>query len=537
MEVNIAGPSLEALFALVESLGGWRHYMRDSSTAPEMMRAAPSDALVRKHPRAALANAFYKAKMGEPATARFELNRWDGLLEDQLSQDGNLALERLLVDAHVSVYEDKSFQTSDAFALRRALNAIPDDDLMAQALACNHLCTVALHLGDFDKAQDYAEQAIRLFRQAGAEFGSLHLHTHLGQIRMMRGDLLGAEAQYLDMEDRLEHLPGNPEWLIAVGRTLRAEVAYEINELDRSEHMMKLAFGAVEQKDAWFDILIAAYRVRTRLAYAKGGLPAALEALSHGEKIAGKRDMPRLHRLMQIERVRALTLSNELDAARSVMLEINLSPERLTWEDSDDWALRQGTTFVAMARWMVRARRASAALEFIGPAEDFAIRGGQLLSLAKLRVISATAHWKLGARTEATSSLLSAIRLLGQQPFRRFILDEGPDIYPIVQAALDGIHVVVPPSRDQRHRLSEFTHYWATKGRRPAQSPDEGGSTLRKRYLELLALGHSNKEMAQVMGVSLNTVKYHLKQIFSELDAENRTRAVQRARDLGLLDS
>jgi LuxR family maltose regulon positive regulatory protein len=510
--------------------------MRDSSAAPEMMRAVPDTALVQRYPLAALANAFYKAKMGEPAVARFELNRCDGLLSDRLSQNGDLALERLLVDTHVSVYEDKSFQTSDAFALRRALNDLPQDDLMGQALACNHLCTMALHLGDFDKAQDYAEQAIRLFRQSGAEFGSLHLHTHLGQIRLMRGDLLGAETQYIDMEDRLERLPGNPEWLIAVGRTLRAEVAYEMNALDRSEGMMKLAFGAVEQNDAWFDILIAAYRVRTRLAYARGGLPAALEALSHGEKIARQRGMPRLHRLIQIERVRALTLSNELDAAGGVMSEIDLSPERLAWGDSDDWALRQGSTFVAMARWMVRARRARAALEFIGPAEDFAIRGGQLLSLAKLRVIAASAHWKLGARMEATSSLLSAIRLLGQQPFRRFILDEGPDMRPIVQAALDGIHVAVPPSRDQRQRLSEFTLFWATKGRKPTLSSDEDGVILRKRYLELLALGHSNKEMAQVMGVSVNTVKYHLKRIFSELDVQNRTRAVQRARDLGFLD-
>ena len=37
------------------------------------------------------------------------------------------------------------------------------------------------------------------------------------------------------------------------------------------------------------------------------------------------------------------------------------------------------------------------------------------------------------------------------------------------------------------------------------------------------------------MGVTVDTVKYHLKKIFHDLRAENRTRAVQRARDLGLL--
>jgi ATP/maltotriose-dependent transcriptional regulator MalT len=189
-----------------------------------------------------------------------------------------------------------------------------------------------------------------------------------------------------------------------------------------------------------------------------------------------------------------------------------------------------------MARWLVRARRARQALDFIGPAEDFAIRGGQLLSLAKLRVIAASAHWNLGARTEATNSLLSAIRLLGRQPFRRFILDEGPQMRFIVQAALNGDHVSVSPTRDQRRRLSELTHHWATQERAGRTRSGAEEAALRGRYLELLALGYSNKEMAQVMGVTVNTVKYHLKHIFRELDADNRTRAVQRARDLGLIE-
>lgn len=526
-----------AVLADLEEAGGWRRFMRDSSDAPDIAAADLSSEEIRAFPQAALGAAFYKAKMGDPRGARGLLQGFDAICRSSAPSCAALSRDRLLVEAHVAVYEDKAFKTADAFNLRRVLRHLPEDDLIGRALACNHLCTMALHLGDFDKAQDYAEQSIRLFRQDEAEFGSLHLLTHLGQIRLLRGDLRGAAAQYREMEERLARLPGNPEWLIAVGRVLHAEVAYETNDLARAAEMMRRAFDAVERKDAWFDILISAYRVRTRLAYAEAGLPGALDALSHGERIARERGMPRLRRLMQIERVRVLTLSDEVEAARAMMAEIGLSPENLSWEENDDWALRQGSTFVAMARWLVRARRARQALDFIGPAEDFAIRGGQLLSLAKLRVIAASAHWNLGARTEATNSLLSAIRLLGRQPFRRFILDEGPQMRFVVQAALNGDHVSVRPTRDQRRRLSELTHFWATQERvgRPAGGTDEAAP--RERYLALMALGHSNKEMAQIMGVSVNTVKYHLKHIFRELDADNRTRAVQRARDLGLIET
>jgi LuxR family maltose regulon positive regulatory protein len=48
-------------------------------------------------------------------------------------------------------------------------------------------------------------------------------------------------------------------------------------------------------------------------------------------------------------------------------------------------------------------------------------------------------------------------------------------------------------------------------------------------YLELLALGMSNKEIGRTMGVSINTVKYHLKSIFKQLRVDNRTQAVVEA--------
>ncbi len=523
--------------ANIEDGGGWRFFMRHAADMAVATAPPLTSEIIARHPRAALGLVFFRAKMGDPAGARAAFGLCSSVLPRQLQQDPSFRADLALVDTHVAVYEDKAFHASDAERLQEAEQWLRSDDLIGHALACNHLCTIALHLGDFDKAQDYAEQSMRLFREDGAEFGSLHLHTHLGQIRLMRGDLDGAEALYQKMEERLARLPGNTEWLIAAGRVLRAEVAYETNDLERANEMMGLAFNAVEHKDAWFDILNAAYRVKTRLAYAEAGLPGALEALTHAEHNARDRNMPRLYRLMQIERIRALTLSNEIGAAAHVMKDTGLSRDQLGWEDNDDWALRQGTTFVAAARWMVRARRAREALKFIGPAEDFAIRGGQLLSLAKLRVIAANAHWRLGAGTEATGSLLSAIRLLGGQPFRRFILDEGSDMQFIVQAALDGDHVSVPATREQRRRLMELTHSWATSRRAGSAADASGQDRLRDRYLELLALGHSNKEIARIMGVSTNTVKYHLKQIFRDLHADNRTRAVQRARDLGLIAS
>jgi DNA-binding CsgD family transcriptional regulator len=53
--------------------------------------------------------------------------------------------------------------------------------------------------------------------------------------------------------------------------------------------------------------------------------------------------------------------------------------------------------------------------------------------------------------------------------------------------------------------------------------------------LQELAAGRSNKEIAQRLGVSPNTVKTHVARLYEKLEARRRTDAIARARALGIL--
>ena len=55
------------------------------------------------------------------------------------------------------------------------------------------------------------------------------------------------------------------------------------------------------------------------------------------------------------------------------------------------------------------------------------------------------------------------------------------------------------------------------------------------RVLERLAAGQSNKEIARALGLSPNTVKTHLANLFAKLEVSRRTQAIGKARELHLI--
>ncbi len=56
------------------------------------------------------------------------------------------------------------------------------------------------------------------------------------------------------------------------------------------------------------------------------------------------------------------------------------------------------------------------------------------------------------------------------------------------------------------------------------------------KVLERLGAGQSNKEIARTLGLSPNTVKTHVANLFAKLEVGRRTQAVGKARDLHLIE-
>ncbi len=107
-------------------------------------------------------------------------------------------------------------------------------------------------------------------------------------------------------------------------------------------------------------------------------------------------------------------------------------------------------------------------------------------------------------------------------------LDSGGFI-EILKKLEDGEYAVSP---DDTARLIEgLIHI--------SKDPLEGVDALTQREIEILSLvadGFSNREIAEKLMVSDNTIKYHMKKVLRKMGVHNRTEAVSSAIRSGIID-
>jgi DNA-binding NarL/FixJ family response regulator len=93
------------------------------------------------------------------------------------------------------------------------------------------------------------------------------------------------------------------------------------------------------------------------------------------------------------------------------------------------------------------------------------------------------------------------------------------------------------------HSVFLATSHSNGNGHVPESEPDvehDDGVGLTRREREILALvseGHSNRELAQMIWVTEQTVKFHLSNIYRKLDVSNRTEASRWAHQHRLVDT
>jgi len=163
--------------------------------------------------------------------------------------------------------------------------------------------------------------------------------------------------------------------------------------------------------------------------------------------------------------------------------------------------------------------------------ERSAQQGGRNRKLITIYVQQALIERAMGREKQALARVGKGLRLAAPEGYRRSFLDEG-------QAIVD----LLPPVRHVAPAfVDSLLEAFGDEGRRtkaevrPSVSLIEPLTERELEILRLIAAGRSNPEIAELLYLSLNTVKWHVKNLYGKLQAGNRIEAVARAQELDLL--
>lgn len=129
-------------------------------------------------PLTTLGLSVVSAKAGHLDAANHYLGiaeRADTAAPDTFTSD--LRVVRVLL----GLYFDRPACAEDLAALENDLTDIASTELVHRAMVLNMLSYNFLDRSDMDRALHYGHLAVQTFRDGGADFGAVHLYTHIGQ--------------------------------------------------------------------------------------------------------------------------------------------------------------------------------------------------------------------------------------------------------------------------------------------------------------------------------------------------------------------
>ena len=391
--------------------------------------------------------------------------------------------------------------------------------------------------GRLAEAERAFVSSIAGWRAAGQPTLTAWGRYELGQVQRAQGRL-DAAARTCQQALESTAVPGRPP-LPAAGPAYvgLAEVAYQRNELDTRAAACHRGHRAVPP-------------VRLHPAAGRGpgrrwrgsGRPAAIRPgpwRRSARPCRPRRARPGLLNPVPAQRARLLLAQGDLAAAARWTQETGLAAD-----DEPDYPREPG--HLVLARVLLaqdRPGQALALLDRLHAAAAAQDRVGSLIEVGALRALALAAS---GEEAAAVDALAGALTLACPQGYVRVFADEGPPM-----AALLGRLIAAQRAGAGRRRRSRSAAWPGSSARLTRRHVAPGRrrgaavtavpglvEQLTSRELEvlgMLAAGRSNQAIASQLVVTLDTVKKHVSHVLGKLGAANRTEAVARARELGLI--
>jgi LuxR family maltose regulon positive regulatory protein len=405
--------------------------------------------------------------------------------------------------------------------------------------ACNVRAYSAMSSGDYDAAHEMLVLARAHNEQGRARFSGGYTQAVTGLNLLMQGELHEAMDRF--RSDLAEHSNGDQSVSAAALVCGYLAALYDADDLSAAEALFAQYHDPIRE-GVLLDFAIVAYRSMARAHDALGHTAQASELLDEAESVAHQAHWPRLIRVVEWERVRRYLMRGEVDRAQLVASRINRKPEFSLPEGYLLFSMDNEDDQIARIRLAIHRSEHDVALRLLGDELTTAQRFGRMRRQIKLLALEAIAYHRRGNSKPAFRALRRALQLAEPRGFIRCFLEEGDALKELLGQLYPSLQ---DPARNSEP-VDAGLHRFAARllGRAGGLTPElsqpqpvaiDNLTDSERNILSFLARGASNKEMANQLFVSENTVKFHLKNIYSKLDAGSRLQAINTARRMGLV--
>ncbi|MGB3070715.1 MAG: LuxR C-terminal-related transcriptional regulator [Ottowia sp.] len=404
-------------------------------------------------------------------------------------------------------------------------------DQLLTSTSANLLAWTHLARGDYALAREVLGQ--RNAQQDGpvARLTGLCLE---GLLYTLEGRMTDAEHLYRQVLDaECEGAAGVQ--LSNLAAALLGDVLYELDELDAACNLLDPRMDLIEHTGIPEAILRAAI-VLASAHWLCGRRLEALAQLDRLEDYAFQRGLPRLHAHALCLRVRMQQQRGEMLAVSDALCKLDeLVAQRRGQDDSVSQEIMRLAERAQIAVHLNRGELALAADGLRDLLQRFHAMG-RLRPAAALMMQLGLVERNRGNEPAALPILVDALRM----GHRLGLIHTVLDVSRRVPAALHGLvesGVFDPVLNFYAQRLLKVADRKRTLKTTAQESAaqDKPLEPLKERELEILGLlaqALPNKKIARVLGLSPETVKWYLKNIYIKLGVTARDAAVARARDL-----
>jgi LuxR family maltose regulon positive regulatory protein len=437
----------------------------------------------------------------------------EALLGSVLAHQGRFASFRGQVEAAVGLSN-------------KALEIIPENEKNTRAFILSTLAVCATQSGEEDKILPLFEQSTSLYRQSGSRFISISAQATYAIQMIGFGSL--REAIRISTETIQEGLIlGNLIPVTGWAHFPLAEALFEQNRLSAAEKAIRegLRLVAEGQLSDYFGLMPA---LLARILFASGQVDESQAWMESALATSSSAIASENLRYIQSYQVHQWVQMGVLDRATRWVEAYRQRAEGEVIRDLEQ---------LTLAEVLLATGQVNESLRLLSVLGEKTLSHTQYATGINLRILKAWAHHALGDEPGALHELRRALDLGEPEGYIRPFVSRGELIAGPLRQML-GENVSPGPRAEYILRILE-----AFPQKTPARRPQEGQhpallAPLTPRemdVLRLLAVGLSNREIAEKLYLSPNTLRVYTTNLYSKMDVHNRTQAVTRAQMLGLI--